>query len=111
SALPLFIYLSELAPPCISLLSLHDALPISETGAVSFMFDRMGLVEYDAKAAGADAMLEAAIEAGAEDVVSNETGHEVYTAADAVDRKSTRLNSSHQINSYAVFVLENKKLW
>ena len=57
---------------------------LAETGAVSFMFDRMGLVEYDAKAAGADAMLEAAIEAGAEDVVSNETGHEVYTAADAV---------------------------
>ena len=57
---------------------------LAETGAVSFMFDRMGLVEYDAKAASADAMLEAAIEAGAEDVASNDSGHEVYTAPDAL---------------------------
>src|SRR6202008_3723654 len=52
---------------------------LAETGAVSFMFDHVGVIEYDAKAASADAMLEAAIEAGAEDVVSSETGHEVYT--------------------------------
>src|SRR5215216_1807044 len=30
--------------------------------------------------------------------------------ASALDRKSTRLNSSHQIISYAVFCLKNKKL-
>ena len=41
---------------------------LAETGAVSFMFDHVGVVEFDAKAASADAMLEAAIEAGAEDV-------------------------------------------
>jgi YebC/PmpR family DNA-binding regulatory protein len=51
---------------------------LAETGAVSFMFDHVGVVEYDAKVANADAMLEAAIEAGAEDVVSSESGHEVY---------------------------------
>src|ERR1700690_2003611 len=45
---------------------------LAETGAVSFMFDHVGVVEYDAKAATADAMLEAAIEAGAEDVVSGD---------------------------------------
>src|SRR6201988_16225 len=56
---------------------------MAETGAVSFMFDHVGLVEYDAKVANADAMLEAAIEAGAEDVVSNEGGHEIYTAPDS----------------------------
>jgi YebC/PmpR family DNA-binding regulatory protein len=54
---------------------------LAETGAVSFMFDHVGLVEYDAKVANADAMLEAAIDAGAEDVVSNENGHEIYSAA------------------------------
>ena len=43
---------------------------LAETGAVSFMFDHLGLIEYDAAAASADAMLEAAIEAGAEDVSS-----------------------------------------
>src|SRR3954471_13059144 len=52
---------------------------LAETGAVSFMFDHVGAVEYDAKVADADTMLEAAIEAGAEDVVSSENGHEVYT--------------------------------
>src|SRR3712207_5410760 len=51
---------------------------LAETGAVSFMFDRVGVVEFDAKAADAEAMLEAAIEAGADDVVSTEDGHEIY---------------------------------
>ena len=36
------------------------------------MFDRIGMIEYDAKAASDDAMLEAAIEAGADDVISSE---------------------------------------
>src|SRR5437588_4121087 len=57
---------------------------LAESGAVSFMFDHVGLVEYDAKVASADAMLEAAIEAGAEDVVSGESGHEIYTTADTL---------------------------
>ena len=43
---------------------------LAETGAVSFMFDHVGVVEYDAAAANAEAMLEAAIDAGAEDVQS-----------------------------------------
>src|SRR6202034_3987261 len=55
---------------------------LAETGAVSFMFDHLGVIEYGAKAAGADAMLEAAIEAGADDVVSSENGHEVYASQD-----------------------------
>jgi YebC/PmpR family DNA-binding regulatory protein len=53
---------------------------LAETGAVSFMFDHVGVVEFDAKVASADAMLEAAIDAGADDVVSGETGHEVYSS-------------------------------
>jgi YebC/PmpR family DNA-binding regulatory protein len=57
---------------------------LAETGAVSFMFDHVGLVEFDAKVANADAMLDAAIEAGAEDVTSGESGHEVYTALDSL---------------------------
>src|SRR6476660_1997032 len=57
---------------------------LAETGAVSFMFDHVGVVEYDVGVASADAMLEAAIESGAEDVVSNENGHEIYTSADAL---------------------------
>ena len=41
---------------------------LATTGAVSFMFNHVGVVEYDAKVASADAMLDAAIEAGADDV-------------------------------------------
>jgi YebC/PmpR family DNA-binding regulatory protein len=51
---------------------------LAETGAVSFMFDHVGVIEYDAKVASADAMLDAAIEAGADDVISSEAGHEIY---------------------------------
>ncbi|MFL5108188.1 MAG: YebC/PmpR family DNA-binding transcriptional regulator [Xanthobacteraceae bacterium] len=57
---------------------------LAETGAVSFMFDHVGAVEFDAKVASADAMLEAAIEAGAEDVQSGESGHEVYTTPESL---------------------------
>ena len=56
---------------------------LAETGAVSFMFDHVGVVEYDAAVADAETMLEAAIEAGADDVVSSEGGHEIYTAQDS----------------------------
>lgn len=57
---------------------------LAETGAVSFMFDHVGVVEFEAKVANADAVLEAAIDAGADDVVSNENGHEIYTALDSL---------------------------
>jgi YebC/PmpR family DNA-binding regulatory protein len=57
---------------------------MAETGAVSFMFDHVGVVEFEAGVANADQMLEAAIDAGAEDVVSNDNGHEVYTTSDSL---------------------------
>ncbi|MFL5061702.1 MAG: YebC/PmpR family DNA-binding transcriptional regulator [Xanthobacteraceae bacterium] len=57
---------------------------LAETGAVSFMFDRVGIVEYERGMASADQMLDAAIEAGAEDVVSNANGHEIYTTQESL---------------------------
>jgi YebC/PmpR family DNA-binding regulatory protein len=57
---------------------------LAETGAVSFMFDHVGVVEFESKVANADQMLDAAIEAGAEDVVSSDNGHEIYTAVDSL---------------------------
>jgi YebC/PmpR family DNA-binding regulatory protein len=51
---------------------------MAENGAVSFMFDHVGLVEFEAKVADADAVLEAAIEAGADDVNSSDGGHEIW---------------------------------
>src|ERR1041385_6231883 len=56
---------------------------LAETGAVAFMFNHVGMVEFDAKVASADAMLEAAIDAGAEDVTSDDNGHQIFTT----DRK------------------------
>jgi YebC/PmpR family DNA-binding regulatory protein len=53
---------------------------MTATGAVSFMFDHIGSIEYDTKVATDDQMMEAAIEAGADDVVSNEDGHEIITS-------------------------------
>jgi len=57
---------------------------LAETGAVSFMFDRVGLIVFDRKAADDEAMLEAAIEAGADDVVSGAEEHEVITSVEAL---------------------------
>jgi YebC/PmpR family DNA-binding regulatory protein len=56
---------------------------LAETGAVSFMFDHVGVVEFDAKVASADAMLEAAIDAGADDVISSDSGHEIYASQES----------------------------
>jgi transcriptional/translational regulatory protein YebC/TACO1 len=48
------------------------------------MFDRVGSIVFDRKVASDDAMLEAAIEAGADDVVSDPDEHEVITAVAAL---------------------------
>ena len=66
---------------------------LAETGAVSFMFDHVGVVEYDANKANADTMLEAAIEAGADDVISNEDGHQIFTATDSLAEVSKALEA------------------
>ena len=57
---------------------------LAETGAVSFMFDRVGLIEFDRKVASEDAVLEAALEAGAEDVASSEEAHEITTSLEGL---------------------------
>ena len=57
---------------------------LAETGAVAFMFDRVGSIEFETKAASEDAMMDAAIEAGAEDVATSGEGHEVTTAMESL---------------------------
>jgi YebC/PmpR family DNA-binding regulatory protein len=57
---------------------------LGASGSVSHGFDRMGLIAYPAAAGSADDMLEAAIEAGAEDVESDEEGHEIWTAQESL---------------------------
>ena len=53
---------------------------LGETGSVGFMFDRKGAVSYPAAVGDADTVMMAAIEAGAEDVESDEGGHIIYCA-------------------------------
>ncbi|SON57158.1 putative transcriptional regulatory protein [Hartmannibacter diazotrophicus] len=53
---------------------------LGETGSVAFMFDRVGEIVYKAAVGSADAVLEAAIEAGAEDVQSTEESHVITCA-------------------------------
>lgn len=55
---------------------------LGETGSVSFMFDKLGAIEFDFGKATPEAMLDAAIEAGAEDCESSAEGHVVYCHPD-----------------------------
>ncbi len=57
---------------------------LAESGAVAFMFDRVGLIAFKKSVATDEAMLEAAIDAGADDVTSNAQSHEVITALEAL---------------------------
>lgn len=59
---------------------------LGETNSVSFMFDRIGAIHYPADRATSDAMFEAALEAGADNVQSDgEEGHDVTCAPDSLN--------------------------
>ncbi|MEO0062135.1 MAG: hypothetical protein RLZZ08_695 [Pseudomonadota bacterium] len=64
---------------------------LGASGAVSHGFDRMGLIEYPASAGDEEKVLEAAIEAGADDVESGEDGHTIWTAMEALHEVSAAL--------------------
>jgi YebC/PmpR family DNA-binding regulatory protein len=53
---------------------------LGETGSVSFMWERVGQIVYGPEAGSEDEVMEAAIEAGADDVESDEDGHTIYSA-------------------------------
>jgi YebC/PmpR family DNA-binding regulatory protein len=57
---------------------------LGASGSVSHGFQRLGLVEYPPAAGDPDKVLEAAIEAGAEDVESDEDGHRIWTGVDSL---------------------------
>src|SRR5205807_10567833 len=89
-----FFFFNDPATPEIYTLSLHDALPI--------LLAARG--EYDRARASYDALL-----AGAPDHVDALADRGNVLAKLGRDRKSTRLNSSHLVISYAVFCLKKKK--
>jgi YebC/PmpR family DNA-binding regulatory protein len=64
---------------------------LGASGSVSHGFERMGLIEYPATAGDGDKVLEAAIEAGADDVESDEEGHRIWTSVDTLHEVSKAL--------------------
>ena len=67
---------------------------LGASGSVSHGFDRMGLIEYPGSAGDADTVLEAAIEAGADDVESDEDGHQIWTAQDSLHEVAKSLEAA-----------------
>ena len=64
---------------------------LGETGSVSFSFDRLGEITYKAEVGDADKVMEAAIEAGADDVESSEDGHTIICGFEAMNEVSKAL--------------------
>src|SRR5256885_11731976 len=79
-----FFFFNDTATTEIYTLSLHDALPISRAPRQR-------------------------LRAGAVRLRDDDCGHRRVQGSDGRDRKSTRLNSSHLVISYAVFCLKKKK--
>jgi YebC/PmpR family DNA-binding regulatory protein len=67
---------------------------LGASGSVSHGFDRMGLIEYPGTAGDADKVLEAAIEAGADDVESDDEGHEIWTSVDSLHEVAKSLEGA-----------------
>ena len=67
---------------------------LGASGAVSHGFDRRGLITYPASAGDADSVFEAALEAGAEDVESNEDEHSIWTSMDALHEVAKALETT-----------------
>ncbi len=66
---------------------------LGASGSVSHGFERLGLISYPESAGSAEAVFEAALEAGAEDVQSSEDGHEIWTSVDALHEVAKALEA------------------
>jgi YebC/PmpR family DNA-binding regulatory protein len=67
---------------------------LGETNSVGFMFDRVGEIYYLAAAGNADKVMEAAIDAGADDVESDDEGHSIYTTFESMSEVAAALEKS-----------------
>ena len=67
---------------------------LGASGSVSHGFRRLGLITYPATAGDADTVLEAAIDAGAEDVESDEDGHQIWTAQEDLHGVARQLETA-----------------
>ena len=68
---------------------------LGETGSVSFLFDRVGHIEYAASVASEDEMFEAATEAGADDIETDDDAHAIYCAFDQLAEVAKALEEKY----------------
>ncbi|MEL6359865.1 MAG: YebC/PmpR family DNA-binding transcriptional regulator [Pseudomonadota bacterium] len=68
---------------------------MGETGSVAFMFDKVGAIEYGPEMGSEDDVMEAAIEAGADDVESSDDGHMIYTQAEDLAEVAGNLEKTY----------------
>ena len=66
---------------------------LGTSGSVAFNFDRVGQITYPAAAGSEDKVMDAAIEAGADDVESDEDGHVIYTAFESLNEVAQALEA------------------
>ncbi len=83
---------------------------LGETNSVSFMFDHVGLIKFDAKVAEAEKMFEAAIEAGADDIESSDDCHFVFTATENLSAVRDKLTEKFGDPQSARFEWKAKNL-
>ena len=67
---------------------------LGESGSVAFMFDRVGQIHYKPQAGSADKVLEAAIDAGADDVASDGEGHVITTSFEGMNEVAKKLEAA-----------------
>ena len=67
---------------------------LGETGSVSFSFDRVGEITYKLSVGSADKVMDAAIEAGADDVTTDEEGHTIICGFEAIGEVSKALEDT-----------------
>ena len=66
---------------------------LGETGSVSFSFDRVGEVSFKPEVGDADTVMMAALEAGADDVQSDESGHVITCAFGELSEVASKLEA------------------
>ena len=66
---------------------------LGASGSVSHGFERLGLIEYPGSAGDSEKVLEAAIEAGAEDVESDDDGHRIWTSVESLHEVAKSLEA------------------
>ena len=81
---------------------------LGETGSVSFMFSRIGIVIYSNNSVHADDIFNAALEAGANDIVSSDNRHEVICTPDSFNHVREALEGHFGVSDEAVLVWRPK---